>query len=160
LPEHRPQVSTTGRVREVSPQADPVTRTFKVRVGLASPPEAMRLGSTVTGSIQLGGVAGIAIPTSALTSSQGAPAVWTLDPESRTVALRNVDVASFELIRVLISQGLAPGELVVTAGVQTLRPGQQVRLLGAPSPRGRAEPPEHRRPALDRRPSPARPRRP
>jgi RND family efflux transporter MFP subunit len=128
-----PNISTTGRVREVSPQADPVTRTFKVRVGLASPPEAMRLGSTVTGSIQLGGVAGIAIPASALTSSQGAPAVWTLDPESRTVALRNVDVASYGLDRVLISEGLAPGELVVTAGVQTLRPGQQVRLLGDPA---------------------------
>jgi RND family efflux transporter MFP subunit len=127
-----PNVSTTGRVREVSPQADPVTRTFKVRVGLAGPPEAMRLGSTVTGSIHLGGVAGIAIPTSALTSSRGAPAVWTLDPESRTVALRNVDVASYELNRVLISQGLEPGELVVTAGVQTLRPGQEVRLLGEP----------------------------
>nr|WP_242523320.1 efflux RND transporter periplasmic adaptor subunit [Thiocystis minor] len=128
------KVSTTGRVREVSPQADPVTRTFKVRVGLARPPEAMRLGSTVTGSIQLGGVAGISLPTSALTASQGAPAVWTLDPESRTVALRNVDVASYALDRVLISQGLEPGELVVTAGVQTLRPGQQVRLLGEPTP--------------------------
>jgi membrane fusion protein, multidrug efflux system len=48
------------------------------------------------------------------------------------VALRNVDVASYELNRVLISQGLEPGELVVTAGVQTLRPGQEVRLLGEP----------------------------
>jgi hypothetical protein len=46
------------------------------------------------------------------------------------VALRNVDVVRYELDRVLISQGLEPGELVVTAGVQTLRPGQQVRLLG------------------------------
>lgn len=129
-----PNVGTIGRVREVSPQADPVTRTFKVRVGLANPPEAMRLGSTVTGSIQLGGLSGISIPTSALTASRGAPAVWTLDPESRTVALRNVDVASFELNRVLISQGLEPGELVVTAGIQTLRPGQEVRLLGEPTP--------------------------
>lgn len=135
-----PKVSTTGRVREVSPQADPVTRTFKVRVGLASPPEAMRLGSTVTGSIQLGGVAGIAVPTSALSRSQGAPAVWTVDPETRTVALRNVDVARFELDRVLIAQGLEPGELVVTAGVQTLRPGQAVRLLGEPAAAASPEP--------------------
>lgn len=125
-----PRVTTTGRVREVSPQADPVTRTFKVRVGLATPPDAMRLGSTVTGTIQLGGTAGIKIPTSALTATGGAPAVWTLDPESHTVALRNVDVVRYELDRVLVSQGLEPGELVVTAGVQTLCPGQQVRLLG------------------------------
>jgi RND family efflux transporter MFP subunit len=128
-----PKVTATGRVREVSPQADPVTRTFKVRVGLANPPEAMRLGSTVTGTIQLGGTAGIEIPTSALTSAQGAPAVWTLDLQSHTVALRNIDVVRYELDRVLVSQGLEPGELIVTAGVQTLRPGQQVRLLGDPS---------------------------
>jgi membrane fusion protein, multidrug efflux system len=135
-----PTVTTTGRVREVSPQADPITRTFTVRVGLANPPAAMRLGSTVTGSIRLGGLTGIAIPNSALTASGGAPAVWTLDPESRTVALRNVDVAGFELDRVLISRGLDSGELVVTAGVQTLRPGQQVRLLGEPTPNSTPDP--------------------
>ena len=54
-----PKVRTTGRVREVAPQADPVTRTFKVRIGLNDPPAAMRLGSTVTGSIQLGAGQGI-----------------------------------------------------------------------------------------------------
>ncbi|UHD17541.1 efflux RND transporter periplasmic adaptor subunit [Thiocapsa bogorovii] len=129
-----PTVTTSGRVREVSPQADPVTRTFQVRVGLANPPAAMRLGSTVTGSIQLGGAAGIEIPNSALTSARGAPAVWVLDPQTNTVALRNIDVARFELDRVLIAQGLDAGELVVTAGVQTLRPGQQVRRLGEPVP--------------------------
>ncbi len=135
------RVTTVGRVREVSPQADPVTRTFKVRVGLGSPPEAMRLGSTVTGTIQIGGAPGIAIPTSALTASQGQPAVWTLNLKDSTVALRNVDVLRFELDRVLISHGLDTGEMVVTAGVQTLRPGQQVRLPGvAPVVEQGAEP--------------------
>ena len=125
-----PRVQATGRVREVSPQADPVTRTFRVRVGLASPPDAMRLGSTVTGSVHLGGSSGIAIPAAALTASQGQPAVWVLNPADNRVALRNVDVARYELDRVLVAQGLDVGELVVTAGVQTLRPGQEVRLLG------------------------------
>lgn len=125
-----PTVTASGRVREVSPQADPVTRTFKVRVGLANPPEAMRLGSTVTGTVQLGGLPGIEIPISALTATGGAPAVWVLDPKDNRVSLRNIDVARYELNRVLVAQGLEPGELVVTAGVQTLRPGQQVRLLG------------------------------
>jgi RND family efflux transporter MFP subunit len=128
-----PDVTTVGRVREVSPQADPVTRTFKVRVGLADPPAAMRLGSTVTGRLQLGGTAGIKLPNAALTSTRGAPAVWVLDPQTKTVALRNIDVAGFELDRVMVAQGLDAGELVVTAGVQTLRPGQQVRLPGAPA---------------------------
>ncbi len=129
-----PAVTATGRVREVSPEADPATRTFKVRVGLDNPPEAMRLGSTVIGTVQLGGTAGIAVPASALTASGGQPAVWVLDPQTETVALRNVDVVRHELDRVIVGQGLDVGEIVVTAGVQTLRPGQRVRLAGAPPP--------------------------
>jgi RND family efflux transporter MFP subunit len=126
-----PKVQAEGRVREVSPEADPATRTFKVRVGLTNPPPKMRLGSTVTGAFEIGGEAGMVIPASALTSAEGEPAVWVVNPGDSTVALRNVDVARYELDRVLISQGLSEGELVVTAGVQVLRPGQKVRLLGA-----------------------------
>ena len=125
-----PKVRTTGRVREVAPQADPVTRTFKVRIGLNDPPAAMRLGSTVTGSVQLGAGQGIEIPASALTTSEQRPAVWLLDPANNTVSLRNIEVLRYDLARVAVAEGLQPGDIVVTAGVQTLRPGQQVRLLG------------------------------
>lgn len=125
-----PKVRTTGRVREVAPQADPVTRTFKVRIGLNDPPAAMRLGSTVTGSVQLGAGPGIEIPASALTAANQHPAVWVLDPASNTVSLRNIEVLRYDLARVAVAEGLQPGDIVVTAGVQTLRPGQQVRLLG------------------------------
>jgi RND family efflux transporter MFP subunit len=124
-------VRTTGRVREVSPQADPVTRTFEVKVGLTEPPDAMRLGSSVTGTIHLGAAPGILIPASALTSSSGSPAVWVVDPASNTVSLRNVEVARYGIADVSVSTGLAPDDIVVTAGVQALRPGQQVRLLPA-----------------------------
>jgi RND family efflux transporter MFP subunit len=127
-----PKVQAQGRVREVSPEADPVTRTFQVRVGLTDPPGAMRLGSTVTGTVELGGGTGMVIPAAALTSTQGQPAVWVLDPATGTVDLRPVEVGGYELDRVLIAHGLSDGELVVTAGIQTLRPGQKVRLLGAP----------------------------
>lgn len=126
-----PNVKTTGRVREVSPQANPVTRNFAVRVGLTDPPAAMRLGSTVTGSIELAVGGGIRIPASALTTTQGAPAVWVLDPASNTVSLRPVVVEQSGVSEVVLSEGLAPDEVIVTAGVQTLRPGQKVRLLAA-----------------------------
>jgi RND family efflux transporter MFP subunit len=128
-----PAVRATGRVREVAPQADPVTRTFRVRVGLDNPPEAMRLGSSVTGTITQEGAAQIAIPASALTRAQGQPAVWIVDPKADTVSLRPVDVASYDLAQVIVGQGLEPGDIVVTAGVQSLRPGEKVRLLGAAS---------------------------
>jgi RND family efflux transporter MFP subunit len=126
-----PSISTTGRVREVAPQADPVTRTFEVKVGLTDPPEAMRLGSTVTGSIRLEGGAGIGIPASALSALSGEPAVWIVDPVASTVTLRQIEVERFDLGRVVVTRGLEPGDVIVTAGVQALRPGQKVRLLGA-----------------------------
>jgi multidrug efflux pump subunit AcrA (membrane-fusion protein) len=115
----------------VSPQANPVTRTFAVRVGLIDPPAAMRLGTTVTGSIELAGGGGIRLPASALTSHEGAPAVWVLDPESSSVSLRPVVVEQSGAAEVVLSEGLSQGEIVVTAGVQTLRPGQKVRMLQA-----------------------------
>jgi len=126
-----PSVRAQGRVREVAPQADPVTGTFQVRVGLAETPPAMRLGATVTGQVNLGGTAGIRIPASALTRADGHPAVWVVDPANSTVSLRTVEVARHEPTYVQIAQGIAPGDVVVTAGVQALRPGQRVRLLGA-----------------------------
>ena len=126
-----PTVRATGRVREVAPQADATTRTFQFKVGIIDPPEGMELGSTVTGSIKLSAPPGVEIPASALTEANGRPAVWVVDPQSQTVSLRSVDVSRHDPATVVISQGLETGEVVVTAGVQVLRPGQKVRLLGA-----------------------------
>ena len=128
-----PGVTATGRVREVAPSADAATGTFRVRVGLESPPAEMLLGSVVTGSIVVGGAPGVALPASALTRAEGAPAVWVVDPATGLVSLRRVEVSSFGAAEVVLSQGVVPGDVVVTAGVQALRPGQQVRLQGAGS---------------------------
>ena len=125
-----PTVKATGRVREIAPQADPATRTYQVKVGVIDPPEAMRLGSTVTGRIKLSAPPGIEIPASALTEENGRPAVWIVDPQSKTVSLRSIDVLRYEPSSVAISQGLEAGDIVVTAGAQPLRPGQKIRLLG------------------------------
>jgi len=125
-----PSVRATGRVREVSPQADPATRTFQVKVGIINPPPAMELGSTVTGSIKLSSPVGLQLPPSALIEADGRPAVWVVDPKSQTVSLRNVDVSRYDPADVVVSRGLDAGEIVVTAGVQTLHPGQKVSLLG------------------------------
>jgi len=125
-------VTAYGRVREVAPQADPVTRTFQVRVGLINPQAAMRLGSTVTGTMELTSAAIVAIPASALTQSGVSPAVWIVDPASSTVSLRTVDVLRFDPNRVIVSQGLEPGEVIVTGGIQALHVGQRVSPLPEP----------------------------
>jgi len=126
-----PQVKATGRVREIAPQADAATRTFQVKVGITDPPAAMKLGDTVVGSIRMSAPPGVEVPASALTETGGRPAVWVVEPKNHTVSLRNVEVLRYDPAAIVISQGLETGELVVTAGVQTLRPGQKVRLLGA-----------------------------
>jgi membrane fusion protein, multidrug efflux system len=124
-----PSVTAKGRVREVSPRADPVTGTFAVRVGLIDPPVAMRLGTTVTGSMQVGAPQGIEIPASALVRAEGRSAVWVVDPQALTVSLRTIEVRASDPAKVQVAAGLNPGDIVVTAGVQALRPGQKVRLL-------------------------------
>ncbi|HUC65394.1 MAG TPA: efflux RND transporter periplasmic adaptor subunit [Stellaceae bacterium] len=128
-----PAVKATGRVRTVAPQADPVTRTFEVKVGLTDPPAAMRLGSTVIGSVKLDSEPVIAIPASALTEFNRQPAVWIVDPKQSTVSLRNVELLRHDPGTVVIAEGLDAGDIVVTAGVQALHPGQKVRLLGSHS---------------------------
>ena len=125
-----PKVSAIGRVREIAPQADPVTRTFAVKVGLTDPPPAMRLGATVTGRMEGYSVPVIEIPATALTKANSQPAVWIVDPSNRTVSIRNVDVLRYDPARVAVSGGLTTGDVIVTAGVQALHPGQKVRLLG------------------------------
>lgn len=124
-----PRVTATGRVREVSPRADPVTGTFAVRVRLNNPPPTMRLGSTVSGRMKLDAVPAIEIPAAALVRAEGKPAVWVVDKQSATVSLRQVGVQSVDAAAVQVTSGLNPGDVVVIAGAQALRPGQKVRLL-------------------------------
>ena len=128
-----PNITAAGRVRQVDPQADPVTRTFRVRVRIISPPSAMRLGATIVGRMHVNPADAISIPASALTEFQGQPSVWIVDPKSLTVSMRRVEVSRFQASTATVSAGLDAGDIVVTAGAQALHPGQKVRLLGASS---------------------------
>jgi len=108
-----------------------VTGTFKVRVGLIDPPAGLRLGSTVTGTMRMDTAAAIEIPGSALARAGGQSAVWIVDPKTNTVMQRPIRVAGHDAERVVVAEGLEPGDIIVTAGVQALHSGQKVRLLGA-----------------------------
>ncbi len=124
-----PKVTAAGKVREVSPRADPVTGTFAVRVQLIDPPPPMRLGSTVTGSVKLDAVPAIQVPAAALVRADGGTAVWVYDATAGTVSLRSITVLGSNATMVQVASGLNNGDVVVVAGVQALRPGQKVRLL-------------------------------
>lgn len=123
-------IVANGHIREIAPQADPVTRTYTVKVALDTPPEAMQLGSTVSGMTLLDAPDGIEVPSSAIVRGSLSSAVWVVDTKELTVSLRDVDVVRYEPSSVILSKGLQPGETIVTAGVQSLHPGQKVRLLG------------------------------
>lgn len=123
-----PGVTTDGVVREISPVADPTTRTYQVKVTLRSPPEQMRFGSSVVGRLKATTAPVVVLPGSALFDSGGKPAVWVYQAATTSVALKPVVVARYEADRVVISEGLARGDVVVTAGVNRLREGQKVRV--------------------------------
>lgn len=125
-----PEIETEGKVRYVSPQADPTTRTFTVRVSLADPPPQMRLGANVLGSVTMNQGSSITIPGSALFQKDGKAAVWLVEKDG-TVQVKPITVQRYQDDSVVVGDGLAQGDIVVTAGVQKLLPGQKVSLLDA-----------------------------
>ena len=74
-----PEIKADGKVREISPQADPVTRNYQVKVELADPPAGMFLGATILGRLKLKAESVIEVPSSALTMIEDKPAVWVVD---------------------------------------------------------------------------------
>lgn len=128
-----PGQSAIGHVREVSPQADPVTRTFRVRMGLSNPPTSFRLGTAVSGTVRGSDASAISIPATALVRRGQDTGVWIVDPTKLTLSMRKLDVLSTDPATALIGKGLAPGDIVVTAGAGLLKEGQSVRLTGMES---------------------------
>ncbi len=124
------QTQLVGRVREVSASADPVTRTYQVKVALEGkqPPP---LGATVTVFPKLRSeqrVAAIKLPTSALRQDGQTTAVWVLDPKTMTVASQAIQIATADGNEAVVAAGLQDGQLVVSAGVHVLSPGQKVTI--------------------------------
>ncbi|HEY6125003.1 MAG TPA: efflux RND transporter periplasmic adaptor subunit [Steroidobacteraceae bacterium] len=117
-----------GRVREISPSADPVTRTYQVRTTIVKPPDTLRLGMTVSVTLaRVGGAPNISLPSTAIFQKDGKPAVWIVTAGS-TVELRAVTVERYDTDRAFVADGIRTGERVVTAGVHRLSQGEKVKL--------------------------------
>ena len=130
-----------GKVREIAPAADPVTRTYSVRVSVLDADESLRWGMTANVALAGGRAApaesAALIPLTALTQKGDVPAVWVLDAGNK-LRLKPVEVGQYRENGVVITKGLADGERVVTAGVHKLREGQAVRPLAEAAPSGAA----------------------
>lgn len=124
-----PKIVAEGTIREVSPNVDPVTRTYTVKVALPDAPAAFLLGSSVAGRAKLPARPVVNLPSSALfQTAKGDPAVWVVARPADTVSLRPIDVLQYDTGTVTVSSGLEAGDMVVIGGVQKLRPGQKVSI--------------------------------
>ena len=122
--------SATAMVREVAASADPVTRTFTVKVALSGP-ETWPLGSTVTvlpRALDRSGPPVLKLPTSALQHDGEKAAVWVLEKATMTVRLQPIVIATADGNEIVVAQGLEPGMLVVSVGAHVLNPGQKVTI--------------------------------
>jgi RND family efflux transporter MFP subunit len=130
-PLSNPDLTVEGVVREISPVADPATRTYAVKVTLKNPPPQLRFGMSVGGRLKGKAALAVSLPLSALFEKDGSPAVWVLDQQSSSLTLRPITVARYEANTVVVASGLTKGDIVVTAGVNILTVGQKVRLAEA-----------------------------
>jgi RND family efflux transporter MFP subunit len=118
-----------GRLRELAPAADPVTRTYAARIAFVAPDADVKLGMTAEVTLDGAQDAVLTLPQTALFSIDGAPEVWVVDPATHRVAARALRVGELAGDRVVIVSGLSAGEWVVTAGAHKLVAGQTVRLV-------------------------------
>ncbi len=121
-------VVTRGRVREIAPSVDDKSGAVRVKVELDQVPPGMSLGSAVVGTGRFMPQKGIVLPRSALYRWSDAPAVWIYDGTSRTVTPRIIDISRFDGDDLVVSSGVRVGDMIVTAGIQFLHPGQLVGL--------------------------------
>lgn len=123
-----PSITAEGKIREVTPSADPATRTYRVKVGLNDDGRNMPFGAAVSGAVVLSPKKIVLLPSSAIAQDKGEAAVFIADKATGTVKVRQVKVERYTGPDVLIAEGIAEGELIATAGVHKLRDGEKVLI--------------------------------
>ncbi|HEY0843869.1 MAG TPA: efflux RND transporter periplasmic adaptor subunit [Noviherbaspirillum sp.] len=128
----KPNESVPGRLRELSPVADPATRTYTAKISIPNAPDHIKLGMTayVTFAAKTKEPM-IKLPLTALFQDKAATSVWVV--EGDTVKLVPIQIAGAAGNDVIVADGIAPGQTIVTAGVNLLKPGQKVKILGEDS---------------------------
>jgi RND family efflux transporter MFP subunit len=124
-----PKRQFAARLRELSPQADPMTRTYAARFTIEDPDNTVVLGMTATVTLSRAGDAPVVrLPLSAVLNRGAGPSVFVVDGAG-AIEPRSVTVASFTADAALVTAGVSDGDRVVTLGVQKLNAGEKVRVI-------------------------------
>jgi RND family efflux transporter MFP subunit len=125
----KPDHIYTGKLRETAPSADPVTRTYAVKITVTDADADLQIGMTAEALIELPVESGqFTLPLSVLYTKNAQPNVWVVDPGKLTVKLVPVATGGLSENQVIIISGLHAGDIVVSAGANLLVPGQVVKL--------------------------------
>ncbi|AMT86718.1 RND family efflux transporter MFP subunit [Pseudomonas sp. 2957] len=123
-----PSINTTAIIREIEPQAQSATRTRRARLTLSDTPDGFRLGTAISVTLSSAIKPRIELPVTALQEADGKTRIWVIDTQNKTVNPRDVSVVSRGDNSVVLAGGVQNGERVVSAGVNSLKPGQSVKL--------------------------------
>ncbi|GAA0847400.1 efflux RND transporter periplasmic adaptor subunit [Cupriavidus pauculus] len=132
-----PEKSWNGKLRELAPDADSVTRTYSARISILdadadADPSLLRLGMTASVMVpDTDGSAALRVPLTAVVDHERSRQVWVVDPKTSRVSAREVKLGAAQNDSVMVVSGLTAGETVVSAGVHMLQPGQQVKVAEA-----------------------------
>ena len=127
-----PRINMRGELRELSPAADPATRTYAARIRIHNPPPEVRLGMTARVALNTSGESSLLVPLAAVVDQGHGPLVWVVSDGKANP--RPVKVAQFGELGATISEGLQAGELVIVTGSSKLVAGQAVEAKNAPLP--------------------------
>jgi len=124
-----PGVSVAARLRELSPTSDAATRTYPARFTLVDAPPGVRLGMSLTVSLETGSAKVARMPISALFDAGHGPSVWVVDPVTTTLSAAQVVLAGYDAEWAFIGGGVPEGAKVVALGVHKLDQGEKVHVV-------------------------------
>jgi RND family efflux transporter MFP subunit len=116
-------------VKEYATTADPVTRTFPVKLNFDNPKDVNILpGMTARVRVVVDPKSAWSVPVTAAQADENNQSfVWKVDPESMKVSMSKVELGPLTGDRVLLTSGVEEGDLVAISGVTLLREGLRVR---------------------------------
>lgn len=125
-----PNISATGTLREIAPDADTATRTRRIKIGLDGQAPAFRIGTTVSVLSKTANAGAIEVPLSAIQQVAQQTYVWLINPATGRVSRQEITVEAQLGEQAVVVNGLSAGMRIAVAGVNSLTDGQQIAVTG------------------------------